>query len=316
MEGKAMVGEIPFKWKTDFDYSFFGGWDANQDGTIYERDILVMIPGKNRNEAIVLADHYDTAYMADMYDKSAGGSGARLSAAGADDNDSATATLLLAAPIYLQMSKNGLLERDVWLLHLTGEEFPSDCLGARYFCRALIEKKLKLMMKDGKSADLSSVKIEGVFIMDMIAHKNDVSPGIFQISPGKGAASLKLAYQAHLANKLWNSGSKTWNESPERMEKTTGKRSQDGSTIPEIARHPLLDGQVRLPDNPYSTLYNTDAQIFSDCGVPVVLFMEDYDIHRTGYHDTHDTMENIDLDYGSALSAIAIETVARVAAGK
>ena len=46
-------------------------------------------------------------------------------------------------------------------------------------------------------------------------------------------------------------------------------------------------------------LYNTDGQIFSDAGVPVVLFMENYDINRKGYHDTHDTLENIDLDYGS-----------------
>jgi len=42
--------------------------------------------------------------------------------------------------------------------------------------------------------------------------------------------------------------------------------------------------------------------------------MENYDINRTGYHETKDTLENIDLDYGSALAAIAIETVARVAA--
>jgi hypothetical protein len=32
-----------------------------------------------------------------------------------------------------------------------------------------------------------------------------------------------------------------------------------------------------------------------------------------GYHDTHDTRENIDLDYGSAVTAIAIESVARAA---
>ena len=38
-----------------------------------------------------------------------------------------------------------------------------------------------------------------------------------------------------------------------------------------------------------------------------------HDINRSGYHDTKDTLENIDLDYGAALAAIAIETVARVA---
>jgi hypothetical protein len=41
--------------------------------------------------------------------------------------------------------------------------------------------------------------------------------------------------------------------------------------------------------------------------------MENYDISRSGYHDTHDTMKNIDLDYGAAVSAIAIETIARLA---
>ena len=44
--------------------------------------------------------------------------------------------------------------------------------------------------------------------------------------------------------------------------------------------------------------------------------MENYDINRDGYHDTHDTMENIDLDYGAAVAAIAIETVAQTAAVK
>jgi hypothetical protein len=62
-----------------------------------------------------------------------------------------------------------------------------------------------------------------------------------------------------------------------------------------------------------SSLFNTDGQIFSDAGVPVVLFMENYDINRVGYHDTHDTMSNIDLDYGAAVAAIAIESVARAA---
>ena len=68
-----------------------------------------------------------------------------------------------------------------------------------------------------------------------------------------------------------------------------------------------------VPSDPRSTLYNTDGQIFSDTGVPCVLFMENYDINRAGYHDTHDTMENIDLDYGAAGCVIMIEAVARAA---
>jgi hypothetical protein len=86
--------------------------------------------------------------------------------------------------------------------------------------------------------------------------------------------------------------------------------------MPEMARHLAPVGEVRLHNNPRSTLFNTDGQIFSDAGIASVLFMENYDIDRHGYHDTEDTMANIDLDYGAAVAAIAIEAVARAAAGK
>jgi len=135
--------------------------------------------------------------------------------------------------------------------------------------------------------------------------------GQFGLEPG--AVTAGLAAQAHVANMIWNTGTHQWNASPERYGRGRGKRSTDGLTIPEIADHLRLDGEVRTPANPHSSLYNTDGRIFSDIGAPVVLFMENYDINRTGYHDTHDTLDNIDLDYGPALAAIAIETVARVA---
>ena len=116
MEGVALCGELPFKWQTDFDFSLYGGWMGNQEGSHHERNILVVIPGKNRKQAVVLGDHYDTAYMEDIYERARGGSGARLAANGADDNYSASATLLQAAPILLKLSKDGKLERDVWLM--------------------------------------------------------------------------------------------------------------------------------------------------------------------------------------------------------
>ncbi|MGD0709690.1 MAG: M28 family peptidase [Bacteroidales bacterium] len=316
MKDIALCGELPFKWSTDFNFEAYGGWKNNQDGSEYERDILVIIPGKKRSEAVVMADHYDTAYMEDVFDKSIGGTGARLSAAGADDNHSATSMLLQAAPIFLQLAKEGKLERDVWLLHLTGEEFPSDCMGARYFCEAVINKTLQLKTKNDQLIDLSKTKIKGVFVSDMIGHNRDNDQDIFQASPGKSLHSLRLSYQAHLANQVWNKGTQLWNSNAERQNCKRGIRSADGVTIPAIAKHLPLTGEVRTHFNPRSSLYNTDGQIFSDVGIPVVLFMENYDIHRYGYHDTKDTMENIDLDYGAALVAIVIETVARVAAEK
>jgi hypothetical protein len=316
MEGKAEAGELPFKWETDFEYLGFGGWNANQDGSEYERNILMIIPGKNRNEAVVMGDHYDTAYMEDVFNESNGGTGARVSAAGADDNYSASATLLMAAPIFLKMSREGKLERDVWLLHLTGEEFPSDCMGARNFCQNIVQGTLKMRKPDGSFKDLSNVTVAGVLVMDMIAHNKDHDRDIFQISPGHSGASLKMARHAHLAAQSWNHNVPKWNESPDRKGCLPGQRSKVIDEMPPKALHLKVEGEIRTWDDHHSTLYNTDGLIFSDTGIPVILFMENYDINRKGYHDTHDTMENIDLDYGSAVSAIAIETIARIATEK
>jgi hypothetical protein len=313
MEGIGMVGELPFKWETLFDFVQYGGWLGNQKGNMHERNILVVIPGKNRKQAVVLGDHYDTAYMEDIYDKERGGSGAHLSASGADDNYSASSTLLQAAPIFLKLSKEGKLERDIWLIHLTGEEFPSDCMGARNFCQKLIEKNVNLKVEGSADINLSETEIVGVYVMDMIGHNRDNDQDIFQISPGKSAESLFLAYQAHIANMIWNEHAHKWNRQPERLNLNRGHRITEKQEIPDIARHLALKGEVRTQYNPHSSIFNTDGQIFSDTGVPVVLFMENYDINRSGYHDTKDTLENIDLDYGAAFAAIAIETVARVA---
>jgi len=313
MEGKALVGELPFKWNTLFDFLQYGGWVANQEGSMHERNILVIIPGKNRKQAVVFGDHYDTAYMEDIYEKERGGSGARLSAKGADDNYSASSTLLQSAPIFLKLSREGRLERDIWLVHLTGEEFPSDCMGTRNFCQKLVEKNLVMKIDSDNIINLSGTEIVGLYVMDMIGHNRDNDQDIFQISPGKSAASLHLACQAHLANMIWNAGTHSWNRKPDRLNTERGKRISDQEEIPGIAKHLQLKGEVRTQYNPHSSIFNTDGQIFSDTGVPVVLFMENYDINRTGYHDTKDTLENIDLDYGSALASIAIETVARIA---
>lgn len=313
MKGMALCGELPFKWQTDFNFNQYNGWKNNKNEHELERNILVIIPGKNRHEAVVMADHYDTAYMEDIYEKKRGGCGARLSAAGADDNHSATSTLLQACSVFLNLAKNNFLERDVWLLHLTGEEFPSDCLGARHFCEAVMNKELKLHIENNGIIDLSDTRIAGVFVSDMIAHNNEKDMDVFQISPGNHAPSVFLSYQAHIANRMWNAGTNHWNFLPERNHCKRGIRSSDGIKIPKIAKHLPLTGEVRTKYNPASSLYNTDGQIFSDVGMPVVLFMENYDLYRTGYHDTKDTMENIDLDYGAALAAIVIETVARTA---
>jgi hypothetical protein len=199
---------------------------------------------------------------------------------------------------------------------LTGEEFPADCLGARTLTERLVTRTLELRLPRGKSKDLSKTTVRGLYVSDMIAHNNDREPDIFQISPGCDPASMWLAYQAHLANETWNESVPYWNKRQKRDGLPRGRRSPHGAAVPEVAPFLQLSGHVRVPSDPRSTLYNTDGQIFSDAGVPCVLFMENYDINRTGYHDRHDTMENIDLDYGAAVCAITIEAVARAASSQ
>src|SRR5258708_16605609 len=97
---------------------------------------------------------------------------------------------MLAWPIFLALSQEGRLGCDVWLIHLTGEEFPADCLGARALTQRLIEGTLKLHLPDGKTKDLSKVRIQGLYVSDMIAHNNDRERDVFQISPRNGPKSL------------------------------------------------------------------------------------------------------------------------------
>jgi Peptidase family M28 len=312
LAGRALVGDVPFRWETPFDYPWMGGWLASRAAAA-ERDLFVVIPGRDRGRAVVLADHYDTAFMEDRYYEDQGGVGARLAAAGADDNHSATAALMLAVPVLLEMSRHGRLGCDVWLVHLTGEEFPADCLGARALAQRLVEGSLALRLPGGRRHDLSGTRVEGVYVADMIAHNNDRDRDTFQIAPGTGPRSFRLAYHAHLATEVWNASVPAWNRRRGRRGLRRCGRSPDGAAVPAPFPHLSLSGEVRTVTDPRSTLYNTDAQIFSDAGVPVVLVMENSDIDRAGYHDTLDTMANIDLDYGAALAAILIEAVGRAA---
>src|SRR5262249_8384844 len=127
MADRILVGDLPFEWKTDFEFPWMGGWQACQQGKKLQRDLIAVIPGRNRSEAVIMADHYDTAYMEDIYGERPGihGDGSRLAARGADDNHSATAALMLGARIFIELSRRGLLDCDIWIVHLTGEEFPA-----------------------------------------------------------------------------------------------------------------------------------------------------------------------------------------------
>ena len=82
------------QWQTDFDYSWMGGWLMNQDQPA-ERNVIMLIPGNDRRRTVIMADHYDTAYMAGPLRQAVRRPRRPIAACGADDNHSATAALML-----------------------------------------------------------------------------------------------------------------------------------------------------------------------------------------------------------------------------
>ena len=112
-----------------------------------------VIPGHDRGEAVIMADHYDTAYMEDVLRD-----GARRRRAARRrrrrrrqplGDDRAAARRRRSS---CRCARAGKLARDVWLVHLTGEEFPADCLGARALAQALVERRLALRRRGRHAA--------------------------------------------------------------------------------------------------------------------------------------------------------------------
>jgi hypothetical protein len=138
---------------------------------IPQADLVAILPGTApdaEDRPVVLSDHIDTAFAEDVFAKS----GARLPVPGADDNGSATATLLLAARALAHVPHR----HDVWLVHLTGEEYPSDDLGARELVKELLREKRRL---------------GGVVQLDMIGWRKAGDP-VFQVSAGGGPDAATL----------------------------------------------------------------------------------------------------------------------------
>jgi hypothetical protein len=139
---------------------------------IPQANLIAVVQGSAPDHAskpVLMADHYDTAFCEDEFARSHH----RISAPGADDNDSATAALLRAAEIFSSMRPR----RDIWLVHLTGEEFPGDDLGARHLVSQLLTH---------------GQDISGLVLMDMIGWRKR-GEGVFQISAGDSQASLSIA---------------------------------------------------------------------------------------------------------------------------
>ncbi|HEX8108080.1 MAG TPA: M20/M25/M40 family metallo-hydrolase [Kofleriaceae bacterium] len=136
---------------------------------IAQSNLIAIIQGTEGGPPVVMADHIDTACEEDTF----AATHRRVTTHGADDNATATAALLGAAAVL----RDAHPRHDIWLVHLTGEEFPSDDLGARHFL-----SEMRRAHQD----------IRAAVITDFIGWHRPGKPA-FQVSPTSLPGSERMA---------------------------------------------------------------------------------------------------------------------------
>lgn len=136
---------------------------------IPQSNLIAIIRGTEGGPPVVMADHIDTACEEDTFARTR----QRVTTHGADDNATATAALLGAAAVL----RDAHPRHDIWLVHLTGEEFPSDDLGARHFLSEMMRARQDL---------------RAAVITDFIGWHHPGKPA-FQVSPTSIPGSERMA---------------------------------------------------------------------------------------------------------------------------
>jgi hypothetical protein len=184
------------------------------------------------NQPVIFSDHIDKAIAEDIFEKK----GIRVSNPGADDNATASATLLLAADILKERYKDNRPENDIWFVHFTGEEYPGSCLGSRHLISGLL--------REGRD-------VTGNINLDMLGHRTK-GDRVFQINPGSASRSWKLAEYALHAAKLQKGG---WDPTIRYPWSRQSFITQTDSTFFDLAGYPtiLINEHMNLSRrvNPY-----------------------------------------------------------------
>ena len=216
----------------------------------------------------------------------------------------------------LPLARAGKLERDVWLVHLTGEEFPADCLGARALCPGAGRAAPPLHRRGReRCVDVSRVRVtRRVRARHGRATTASATATSSRSRRAKGAASARLAPAGASGQRALEPPAESWNQAPERRGKGRAQRMQHGAKIPPLVRAPAPARRgpsrsgirARRCTTPTARSSRTSGSRWC-CSWRTTT--------SAGPATTTplDTMANIDLDYAAALIAIAIETVAATA---
>lgn len=143
-------------------------------------------------------------------------------------------------------------KRDIWLVHLTGEEYPPDDMGVRHLMMQLLKTK---------------TPIKGMVLMDMISWRRNSSDTIFQINAGNSDASLELAKYAYEVSRF---------VLPQSF---TSTKAHPTSRYINKYTATTITPAFRWRYDDFSYLYNTDGVVLSDMGYPIILINE----HINGY---------------------------------
>jgi hypothetical protein len=198
--------------------------------------------------------------------------GKRVSAPGADDNASGTATLLRAASVLRSLRP----KNPIWLLHLTGEEFPADDLGARQVVSRWLWKQQK---------------IAAYIQLDMIAWRASRLDGVFQVNAGDSESSRQLASLAIQVSE--------WITSQNTTQQTAMKAV--GRTRFDPLSYLYNTDAIILSDAGYPVVLLNEH----------INRHENFD--RPFYHQSTDLANTLDASFGSTVAKVAIELAAQAA---
>jgi len=228
-------------------------------------NVIAVIPGLDPTlSPVLLCDHYDTAFAEDIYDET----GQRVSVPGADDNLSATATLLEAAEILVSIKPR----RTTWLVHLTGEEYPSDGSGTR-----ALDNYLLKTLKNG---------VRAIVVCDMLSWRQPNDP-VMQVNAGPDLDSLEIAGCA-------------LNASMALLGMTPVKLQAELRTRWDKYSYYYNTDAVEYSFSGWPTILINEH----------INYYENFD--RPYYHESTDTYVNLDTLYGTSVARVAIQTVAQL----